>query len=58
MRDPGATYHSAKDGVQPRVGKHPLSEYDKGVVHVVLWHSSGDPVQVSGSQAQWPPGPD
>lgn len=50
MRDVCAGYHAAKDRTQPRVGKHFLRKDDKRIMHIMLWYSSGDTVQVSRSQ--------
>jgi hypothetical protein len=52
MRDVGAAHHAAEDCAQPRVGKHLLCEGSEGVMHIVVWHSSGDAIQVSRSHAQ------
>ena len=52
MRDVGPPHHAAEDRAKPRVGKHFLCEYDKGVMHIVVWYGSSDAVQVSRSHAQ------
>lgn len=52
MRDIGSAHHAAEDRAQPWVVEHLLGEDDEGVMHIVLWYSSGDAVQVSRSHAQ------
>ena len=52
MRDFRAAHHAAEDRAQPWVGQHILREGGEGVMHIMLWYSGRDAVQVSRSHTQ------
>ena len=53
MRDIGATRHTPKHRLQPRISEQFICEGDERFMHIVFWYGSSDAVQVRRSQASW-----